>query len=48
MKPLTDDEIPEVPALGRQIVQQLPEEQRKESYASGSGLSVPLTDPAER
>ncbi len=48
MKPLTDDEIPEVPALGRQIVQQLPEEQRKETFASGSGLSVPLTDPAER
>ncbi len=26
----------------------LPEEQRKESYASGSWLLVPLTDPAQR
>ena len=43
-----DDEIPEVEALGRQIVQQMPEEQLKEGYATGSGLTVPLTDPAER
>jgi len=48
MRPLADDEIPAIEALGRQIVQQLPEDQR-DALASqtGSGVSVPLTDPAE-
>ena len=48
MKPLADDEIPEIEALGRQIVQQMPKEDLQAGYASGSGLSVPLTDPAKR
>jgi hypothetical protein len=45
MKPLTDDEIPEIPALGRQVVQQMPADERKGTFQSGSGLSVPLSDP---
>ncbi len=47
MKPLKDDEIPEIHALGRQIVQQLPDEQKGAAYQSASGLAVPITDPAE-
>jgi alkanesulfonate monooxygenase SsuD/methylene tetrahydromethanopterin reductase-like flavin-dependent oxidoreductase (luciferase family) len=48
MPALADAEIPEIHALGRQIVQQLPEQERRATYQSGSGLSVPLTDPADR
>jgi predicted exporter len=44
MRPLSDDEIPELQALGRQIVEQTPE--LKGAAASGSGgLSIPLRDP---
>ncbi len=39
LKPLADDEIPKVVALGREIVQELPKRQ--------GALSVPLHDPAE-
>ncbi len=46
MPALADHEIPEIHALGREVVQQIPEEERGEaSYQSGSGLSVPLRDP---
>jgi len=48
MRPLADDEIPEIHALGRQIVEQLPPDQRPVGGPPGSSLSVPLTDPAER
>jgi hypothetical protein len=48
MRPLAEAEIPEIVALGRQIVQQLPEAERRGSFQSGSGLAVPLVDPAER
>jgi len=48
MRPLRDDEIPEIHALGRQIVEQLPPEQRPVGGPPGSSLSVPLSDPAER
>jgi len=49
MRPLADDEIPEITALGRQVVQQMPEEERTgATFQSGSGLSVPLSDPRER
>ena len=48
MPPLSDDEIPEIHALGRQIVQQLPETEKEGAYQNASGLAVPLTDPAER
>jgi hypothetical protein len=47
LPPLADAEIPEIHALGRQIVQQLPEHERRGTFQSGSGLSVPLSDPAE-
>jgi alkanesulfonate monooxygenase SsuD/methylene tetrahydromethanopterin reductase-like flavin-dependent oxidoreductase (luciferase family) len=49
LPPLPDDEIPEIHALGRQIVEQLPEAER-EAAAGRGGLSVPLEDPlaAER
>ena len=47
MRPLEDAEIPEIHALGRKIVEQLPEEQIQSAHTSGSGLSVPLRDPAE-
>ena len=47
MRPLADDEIPEIEALGRRIVQQLPDA-AEEAFQSGSGLSIPLRDPAEK
>ena len=47
MPALADDEIPEVVALGRQIVQQLPKEQRTARLGHVGGLAVPLEDPAE-
>jgi hypothetical protein len=46
MRPLSDDEIPELHALGRQIVTQLPE-LGQTSAGSASGLPIPLTDPLE-
>ncbi len=48
MQPLKDEEIPEIHALGRQIVEQLPEEEQEATYQSASGLAVPLRDPAKR
>ncbi len=48
MKPLKDEEIPEIHALSRQIVEQLPDEQKEATYQSASGLAVPIKDPAER
>ena len=49
MRPLPDDEIPAIEALGRQIVQQIPEDQLPQSAPqTGGGVSVPLRDPAER
>jgi alkanesulfonate monooxygenase SsuD/methylene tetrahydromethanopterin reductase-like flavin-dependent oxidoreductase (luciferase family) len=44
MRPLADDEIPELVALGRQIVEQNPE-LRAETGSRASGLAVPLVDP---
>jgi alkanesulfonate monooxygenase SsuD/methylene tetrahydromethanopterin reductase-like flavin-dependent oxidoreductase (luciferase family) len=44
MRPLRDEEIPEIHALGREIVEQLPAED-EQAFRSGSGLSVPLRDP---
>jgi hypothetical protein len=45
LKPLADDEIPKVIALGRQIVQQLPESPT--GIERQGALSVPLHDPAD-
>ncbi|MBW2315310.1 MAG: LLM class flavin-dependent oxidoreductase [Deltaproteobacteria bacterium] len=47
MKELDDGEIPTLQALGRQIVEQMPADQREEaaSLQGGSGLAVPLSDP---
>jgi alkanesulfonate monooxygenase SsuD/methylene tetrahydromethanopterin reductase-like flavin-dependent oxidoreductase (luciferase family) len=47
MAPLADEEIPTIEALGRQIVEQMPREERDEvaSVEGGAGLSVPLSDP---
>ncbi len=45
MRPLADDEIPEIEALGRQVVQQMPAGEDEEAMRSGSGLTVPLRDP---
>jgi alkanesulfonate monooxygenase SsuD/methylene tetrahydromethanopterin reductase-like flavin-dependent oxidoreductase (luciferase family) len=49
MRPLEDDEIPEIEALGRQIVQQMPEEEKRgeTTFQGGSGLVVPISDPAD-
>ncbi|MCZ6715194.1 MAG: LLM class flavin-dependent oxidoreductase [Deltaproteobacteria bacterium] len=47
MQPLKDEEIPEIHALGRQIVEQLPKEEQQATYQSASGLAVPLKDPAK-
>jgi hypothetical protein len=43
MPPLADTEIPEIHALGRQIVEQGTEDAAVAD--TGSGLSVPLRDP---
>ncbi|MGH0032784.1 MAG: LLM class flavin-dependent oxidoreductase [Myxococcota bacterium] len=49
MRALEDDEIPVLEALGRQVVAQAePEEKGAARAAGASGVSVPLTDPAER
>ncbi|MBM4265451.1 MAG: LLM class flavin-dependent oxidoreductase [Deltaproteobacteria bacterium] len=50
MRPLEDAEIPEIHALGRQIVEQMQKDQQPvpATISTGSGLSVPLTDPARR
>ncbi|MCZ6785177.1 MAG: LLM class flavin-dependent oxidoreductase [Proteobacteria bacterium] len=45
MRPLEDDEIPELVALGRQIVQEMKEGDTAATRASGIG--VPLEDPSE-
>ena len=45
---LADDEIPVIEALGRQILHQQPELEDEQVLQSGSGLSVPLSDPSER
>jgi len=49
MKELADDEIPVLQALGRQVVQQMPKEQREQAatFQGSSGLTVPLSDPNE-
>jgi alkanesulfonate monooxygenase SsuD/methylene tetrahydromethanopterin reductase-like flavin-dependent oxidoreductase (luciferase family) len=44
LRPLADDEIPDVHALGRQIVEQLPQD----AQPGGGGIAVPLADPAGR
>jgi len=44
MPALADDEIPEIEALGRRIVQEM-EPGEEETFQSGSGLTVPLRDP---
>jgi hypothetical protein len=41
MRALSDDEIPDVHALGRQIVEQIPPD-----AARGGSIAVPLSDPA--
>jgi hypothetical protein len=41
MRALSDDEIPDVHALGRQIVEQLPPDADR-----GGSIAVPLSDPA--
>ena len=45
MRPIADDDIPVVEALGRQIVQQAPPGQTTADFGRGT-LSVPLIDPA--
>jgi alkanesulfonate monooxygenase SsuD/methylene tetrahydromethanopterin reductase-like flavin-dependent oxidoreductase (luciferase family) len=47
MKPLADEDIPEIAALGRQIVEQMPQEDDETTYQSASGLAVPLRDPTK-
>ena len=47
MKPLADDEIPEMVALGRSIVEQMKPEEKTADFGRSGGLAVPLQDPAE-
>ncbi len=47
MKPLSDEEIPDIPALGRKILEELPEDVKRTAVQTGSGLAIPLSDPAE-
>ncbi|MGH0033489.1 MAG: LLM class flavin-dependent oxidoreductase [Myxococcota bacterium] len=46
MEPLADADIPEMEALGRQVVQQMPR-QETATVGQASGLSVPLEDPVQ-
>jgi hypothetical protein len=47
MKPLADDEIPELIALGRQVVQQTPSDgEDAGDVGRAGGLAVPLKDPS--
>jgi alkanesulfonate monooxygenase SsuD/methylene tetrahydromethanopterin reductase-like flavin-dependent oxidoreductase (luciferase family) len=46
MKPLADDEIPELVALGRQIIEQM--KPAEGAVGRAGGLAVPLKDPAAR
>jgi alkanesulfonate monooxygenase SsuD/methylene tetrahydromethanopterin reductase-like flavin-dependent oxidoreductase (luciferase family) len=49
MKPLADDEIPELIALGRQVVQQMPSDSADDAgVGRAGGLAVPLKDPAAK
>ena len=45
MAPLSDDEIPQIAALGRQIVQQAPPDEETAEFGREGGVSVPLRDP---
>ena len=47
MQPLSDEEIPNIVALGRQIVEQIPEDQRDSAVSDAGNIAVPLRDPAE-
>ncbi len=48
MEPLADPDIPEMEALGRQVVQQMPAtEDETAGVGRASGLSVPLRDPTD-
>jgi alkanesulfonate monooxygenase SsuD/methylene tetrahydromethanopterin reductase-like flavin-dependent oxidoreductase (luciferase family) len=50
MRELRDEEIPTLHALGRQIVQQMPEQAKQgvSDVQGGSGVAVPLSDPNEQ
>jgi alkanesulfonate monooxygenase SsuD/methylene tetrahydromethanopterin reductase-like flavin-dependent oxidoreductase (luciferase family) len=48
MRALADDEIPELQALGRQIVAQLPEQEQTAEFGREGGVTVPLRDPLAR
>ncbi len=45
MKSLSDDEIPVIYALGRQIVDQAPSGEETADFGRGGGIAVPLRDP---
>ena len=45
MQPLEDEEIPELVALGRQIVEQLQGQESSDGFGRAAGLAVPLEDP---
>ena len=45
MRPLEDDEIPELVALGRQIVEQMQSQEPTAEFGRSGGLAVPLEDP---
>ncbi len=47
MKPLADDEISELVALGCQIVEQLQPDEQTADFGRSGGVSVPLRDPVE-
>jgi len=48
MRPLADDEIPTLVALGRQIVEQSLGEAQTPAVAGAGNIAVPLRDPAEQ
>ncbi len=47
MRPLEDDEIPELVALGRQIVEQMQSQESSPGFGRSGGLTVPLEDPVK-
>jgi len=48
MRPLADDEIPTVVALGRQIIEQATGEEKKQIEEFERTTQVPTEDPAKR
>ncbi len=48
MEPIPDEEIPELVALGRTLIEQMQPGQKTAEFGRAGGLAVPLQDPVKR